>query len=68
MDDPLLSKLNWNGDKWLGGRGKRNRTVLEKHFDGGSGGGWCAALNFLIGIIEGVLEAIYWHAIQAWKQ
>lgn len=33
MDDPLLSKPSWNGDKWLGVGAKRNRTVLEKHFD-----------------------------------
>lgn len=33
MDDLLLSKPCWNGDKWLGVGAKRNRTVLEKHFD-----------------------------------
>jgi hypothetical protein len=56
----------------LEGGAKRNRTVLEKQFDGGSGRGWggglCVALSFIIGTTEGVLEAIYWHSTLAWKQ
>lgn len=55
MDDPLLSKPRWNGDKWPGVGARRNRAVLEKHSDGGGS----VALSFITGTTEGALEAIY---------